>query len=122
VPAGAALPTSIEALIAFRVVHNLSAGAGSIAERGIDCGLFEGLQAQRPLSHITMVFAVALRQANEPLTSRTLRADASWPRLCGLLAAHDIAALLHRVVDGLRDDSAFAYQATVRAILDLRPW
>lgn len=56
---GAALSTSIELLVAFRVLQGLSAGAGSIVGRAIARDLFEGAQAQRLFSHIQMIFAIA---------------------------------------------------------------
>lgn len=56
---GAALTTSIEPLLAFRVLQGLSAGAGSVAGRAIIRDRLEGHHAQRLLSHVTMIFSLA---------------------------------------------------------------
>ncbi|MEA2118788.1 multidrug effflux MFS transporter [Halovibrio sp. HP20-50] len=56
---GAAFATSIEALLVFRALQGLSVGAGSVVGRAIIRDRLEGHRAQRLLSQVTMIFALA---------------------------------------------------------------
>jgi DHA1 family bicyclomycin/chloramphenicol resistance-like MFS transporter len=55
----AALAGSINELIAARIVQGIAAGAGVVIGRALVRDLFEGATAQRVMSNITFVFAVA---------------------------------------------------------------
>jgi DHA1 family bicyclomycin/chloramphenicol resistance-like MFS transporter len=56
---GAAIAGNIETLWLFRALQGLSAGTGLVAGRAIIRDSFHGAEAQRLMSQITMVFAVA---------------------------------------------------------------
>ena len=56
---GAALAPSLGWLLAWRVLQGLSAGAGSVIGRAIVQDRYSGAAAQKILSHIMMVFALA---------------------------------------------------------------
>ena len=56
---GAALATSLTALLMFRAAQGLSVGAGGIVGRVLVRDTLEGPNAQRVLSHVQMVFAIS---------------------------------------------------------------
>ena len=56
---GCAIAGNIESLWLFRALQGLSAGVGVVVGRAIVRDRFEGPEAQRLLSQITMVFALA---------------------------------------------------------------
>ena len=56
---GCALATRIEHLWALRAVQGVSAGAGIVVARAVVRDLYDGAAAQRLMSHITMMFALA---------------------------------------------------------------
>ncbi len=56
---GCAASHSIEYLWAFRILQGLSAGAGSVVGRAMIRDLYDGPAAQRLLSLVTMIFAIA---------------------------------------------------------------
>ncbi len=56
---GAALAPSFGWLLAFRALQGLSAGAGSVIGQAIVQDRFSGVQAQKMMSHIMMVFGLA---------------------------------------------------------------
>jgi DHA1 family bicyclomycin/chloramphenicol resistance-like MFS transporter len=56
---GGALSTSLGLLLLFRALQGLSVGAGSVVGRAIIRDRLEGPEAQRLLSHVTMIFALA---------------------------------------------------------------
>jgi DHA1 family bicyclomycin/chloramphenicol resistance-like MFS transporter len=57
--AGCMLATRIEHLWVLRALQGISAGAGIVVSRAIVRDLFDGSSAQRLMSHITMMFAIA---------------------------------------------------------------
>lgn len=57
--AGCALATSIEQLWFWRAMQGITAGAGIVISRAIVRDLFDGAAAQRLMSQITMMFALA---------------------------------------------------------------
>jgi DHA1 family bicyclomycin/chloramphenicol resistance-like MFS transporter len=57
--AGCALAWSIESLLFFRTMQGMTAGAGLIVGRAIVRDVLDGAEAQRLMSQITLVFAVA---------------------------------------------------------------
>lgn len=56
---GSALSTSLGLLLFLRALQGLSVGAGSVVGRAIIRDRLEGPQAQKLLSHVTMIFALA---------------------------------------------------------------
>jgi DHA1 family bicyclomycin/chloramphenicol resistance-like MFS transporter len=56
---GCALAWSIESLLFFRTLQGMTAGAGMIVGRAIVRDVLDGAEAQRLMSQITLVFAVA---------------------------------------------------------------
>lgn len=56
---GAAIAGNINELIAARVIQGIAAGAGVVIGRALVRDLFEGATAQRVMSNITLVFAIA---------------------------------------------------------------
>lgn len=56
---GCMMAWSIEALIAFRALQGVSAGAGMVIGRAIVRDLFDGAEARRLMSGIALLFAVA---------------------------------------------------------------
>jgi DHA1 family bicyclomycin/chloramphenicol resistance-like MFS transporter len=87
---GCALSGSIGALLAFRALQGISAGAGLIVGRAIIRDCFEGVEAQRLMSAVSMIFGIA--PAIAPIVGGWVVAFARWPMIFWLLAA--FAALL----------------------------
>ncbi len=56
---GCAFATRIEQLWLWRALQGVTAGAGIVVGRAVVRDLFDGAAAQRLMSHITMVFAIA---------------------------------------------------------------
>ena len=56
---GCALAWSIESLLVFRMLQGMTAGAGMVVGRAIVRDVLDGAEAQRLMSQITLVFAVA---------------------------------------------------------------
>ncbi|OYY55727.1 MAG: Bcr/CflA family drug resistance efflux transporter, partial [Halothiobacillus sp. 28-55-5] len=81
---GAALASSINELIAARIVQGIAAGAGVVIGRALVRDLFEGATAQRVMSNITFVFAVA--PAIAPIIGGGLDAVFGWRSIFWFLA------------------------------------
>ena len=73
---GAALAPSLGVLLAWRVLQGLSAGAGSVIGRAIVQDRYTGAEAQKILSHIMMVFALA--PAIAPVLGGWLQVALGW--------------------------------------------
>ena len=56
---GCVLAPSFAWLLAFRIVQGLSAGAGMIVGRAMIRDVFDGVEAQNLMAHITMIFGIA---------------------------------------------------------------
>ncbi|MET0225590.1 MAG: multidrug effflux MFS transporter [Dokdonella sp.] len=82
--AGCALAGSIEALLAFRALQGISAGAGLIVGRAIIRDCFDGVEAQRLMSTVSMIFGIA--PAIAPIVGGWVVAVAHWPMIFWLLA------------------------------------
>jgi DHA1 family bicyclomycin/chloramphenicol resistance-like MFS transporter len=89
---GCALAGSIEALLAFRALQGLSAGAGMIVGRAIIRDCFDGVAAQKLMSTVSMIFGVA--PAVAPIVGGWVVAFARWPMIFWLLAAFALALWL----------------------------
>ena len=82
---GCALSTSISELLIFRAVQGMSAGAGIIVGRAIIRDCFDGAEAQRLMSTVSMIFGVA--PAIAPIVGGWIIAVARWPMIFWFLAA-----------------------------------
>lgn len=82
---GCALAGSIEALLAFRALQGMSAGAGLIVGRAIIRDCFDGVEAQKLMSTVSMIFGLA--PAIAPIVGGWVVSFARWPMIFWLLAA-----------------------------------
>jgi len=89
---GCALAGSIGALLAFRALQGMSAGAGLIVGRAIIRDCFEGVEAQRLMATVSMIFGIA--PAIAPIVGGWVVAFAHWPMIFWLLAAFAAALLI----------------------------
>jgi DHA1 family bicyclomycin/chloramphenicol resistance-like MFS transporter len=89
---GCALAGSIGSLLAFRALQGISAGAGLIVGRAIIRDCFEGVEAQRLMSTVSMIFGIA--PAIAPIVGGWVVALARWPMIFWLLAAFAAALWL----------------------------
>jgi DHA1 family bicyclomycin/chloramphenicol resistance-like MFS transporter len=87
---GCALSGSIGVLLGFRVLQGISAGAGLIVGRAIIRDCFDGVDAQKLMSTVSMIFGIA--PAIAPIVGGWVVAFAHWPVIFWLLAG--FAALL----------------------------
>jgi len=90
--AGCALARSMHSLLAFRALQGSSAGIGLIVGRAIVRDRFEGADAQKLLSQISMIFGVA--PALAPIIGAWLVAFGGWRWLFWAIAAFAAALLL----------------------------
>lgn len=87
---GCALSDSIGALVAFRALQGMSAGAGVVVSRALIRDLFPPDEAQRVMSQVTIYFGVA--PAVAPMVGGFLFVHADWHSIFWFLAA--VGALL----------------------------
>jgi DHA1 family bicyclomycin/chloramphenicol resistance-like MFS transporter len=100
--AGCALADSIGALVAWRTVQGLSAGAGMVIGRAIIRDLFAPADAQRVMSQVTIYFGVA--PAVAPLVGGWLLEALGWRSIFWFLALVGTAlgvAIWHRLPETL---------------------
>ena len=83
---GCALVTSIEQLLAMRVLQGAATGTGLIVGRAIVRDLYDGAQAQRVMSLITLFFGVA--PAVAPVIGGAVYALADWRAVFWFLALY----------------------------------
>ena len=81
---GCALSDSVTALISFRALQGLSAGAGMVVSRAIIRDMFPPADAQRVMSQVTIFFGAA--PAVAPLFGGLLFEAAGWHSIFWLLA------------------------------------
>jgi DHA1 family bicyclomycin/chloramphenicol resistance-like MFS transporter len=89
---GCALAGSIEALLAFRALQGMSAGAGLIVGRAIIRDCFDGVEAQKLMSTVSMIFGIA--PAVAPIVGGWVIGFARWPMIFWLLAGFALALWL----------------------------
>ena len=89
---GCALSASIESLLAFRALQGCFAGAGFVVGRAVVRDLFEGDEAQRQLSRISMLFALAPIVA--PILGGWVVAHLAWPAIFWLLGGYALILVL----------------------------
>lgn len=81
---GCALASDLETLLAFRVLQGLSAGGGVIVSRTVIRDLYDGVEAQRLMSRVMMIFGVA--PAVAPIVGGLLLQAGPWPLIFWFLA------------------------------------
>lgn len=84
-----AVSTSMGVLLAARAFQGLVAGAGMIVARTAIRDLYEGVEAQRFMSHVSVVFAVA--PAIAPVVGGWILGWDSWQAIFWVLAAYGAA-------------------------------
>jgi DHA1 family bicyclomycin/chloramphenicol resistance-like MFS transporter len=87
---GCAMSHSIGALVFFRALQGLSAGAGMVVSRAIIRDMFPPADAQRVMSQVTIYFGIA--PAIAPMVGGWLYAHADWHSIFWLLVV--LGALL----------------------------
>jgi len=81
---GCTLAPNFSTLLVFRALQGISAGVGMIVGRAVIRDLFEGPQAQRLLSLVTMLFAFA--PAVAPIIGGWLHGTLGWHGVFGFMA------------------------------------
>lgn len=89
---GCAMSQSIEALLAFRALQGCFAGAGFVVGRAVVRDLFAGDEAQRQLSRIQMLFALAPIIA--PILGGWLVAHLAWPSIFWFLGGYAVLLIV----------------------------
>ncbi|MGH3348039.1 MAG: multidrug effflux MFS transporter [Nocardioides sp.] len=74
---GCALSPNLETLLVFRVLQGLTAGGGVIVSRTIIRDVYEGAEAQRLMSRVMLIFAIA--PAIAPVIGGALLQLGAWP-------------------------------------------
>ena len=82
---GCALSTSMTELLAWRVMQGLCAGSGMIVGRAVIRDVYEGPDAHRLMSHVSMIFGIA--PAIAPIIGGWIIGVAEWPAIWWFLAA-----------------------------------
>ncbi len=82
---GCALSNSIGALVLFRALQGMSAGAGVVVSRAIIRDMFPPAEAQKVMSQVTIYFGVA--PAIAPIVGGFLFVHANWHSIFWFLAA-----------------------------------
>jgi DHA1 family bicyclomycin/chloramphenicol resistance-like MFS transporter len=91
--AGCALARDLGTLLAFRALQGVSAGVGMIVGRAVIRDLYEGHDAQRLMSQVSMIFGIA--PAIAPIIGGWLLAvGAGWPLIFWFLVAFSGLLLL----------------------------
>lgn len=90
--AGCAVSTSMPMMLGFRVLQGLSAGVGLIVGRAIVRDALDGDDAQRLMSHISMIFGVA--PAIAPIIGGWILGWHSWQAIFWFLTAFSVALLI----------------------------
>lgn len=96
--AGCALSTSMPMLLGFRVLQGMSAGVGLIVGRAVIRDVFDGDDAQRLMSQVSIIFGVA--PAIAPMVGAWLLGWSAWPAIFWFLAVFAlvmIASVLWRL-------------------------
>ena len=88
---GCALSTDLTTLLAFRALQGLSAGVGLIVGRAVIRDVLQGDDAQRLMSHVSMIFGVA--PAIAPVIGGWILGWERWPAIFWFLVAFSIALL-----------------------------
>ena len=90
--AGCIFATRIEQLWVLRALQGMSAGAGIVVSRAVVRDLYDGAQAHRLMSHITMMFALA--PAIAPVIGGRLQEWFGWRSVFAFIALATLAVWL----------------------------
>lgn len=82
---GAAHAPSLTVLLAFRALQGLSAGGATIVSRTVVRDLYDGAEAQRLMSRVSVIFGVA--PALAPIMGGLLLQVGEWPLIFYFMAA-----------------------------------
>lgn len=94
--AGAALSPTLGALLAFRALQGMSAGAGQIVSRAMVRDLYEGELAQKMMAAISMIFGLA--PALAPIIGGWILGVTHWRGIFWFLAAYGVLLALASVL------------------------
>lgn len=89
---GAALAPTFGVLLACRIVQGLSSGAGSVVGRAIVQDRFSGMEAQKILANVMMVFGLA--PAIAPILGGWLQVSLGWRSIFWFLAAFGVVMIV----------------------------
>ena len=90
--AGCIFATRIEQLWVLRALQGMSAGAGIVVSRAVVRDLYDGAQAHRLMSHMTMMFALA--PAIAPVIGGRLQEWFGWRSVFAFIALATLAVWL----------------------------
>lgn len=89
---GCALSRDLPTLLMFRVLQGLSAGVGLIVGRAVIRDMFDGDDAQRLMSQVSMIFGVA--PAIAPIIGGWILGWQRWPMIFWFLVVFSVLLLL----------------------------
>ena len=89
---GCALAPDLRSLLAFRALQGLSAGVGLIVGRAAIRDLYQGDDAQRLMSQVSMIFGIA--PAIAPIVGGWILGWGAWPVIFWFLAGFSVLLLL----------------------------
>jgi len=90
--AGCAIADDMATLLVFRALQGLSAGVGVVVGRAVIRDLYDGPNAQRLLSQVSMIFGIA--PAIAPIIGGWILGWARWPAIFWFLVLFSLALLL----------------------------
>ena len=93
---GCALAPNLSVLLLFRALQGFSAGAGQIISRAVIRDLFDGAEARRLMSHVSMIFAVA--PALAPIVGGLILRYTSWNGIFWFLALFGVVMAVSVIV------------------------
>ena len=85
---GCALSPDLPTLLMFRALQGLSAGVGLVVGRAVIRDVLQGSDAQRLMSHVSMIFGIA--PAIAPIVGGWLLGVGRWPLIFWFLAAFSV--------------------------------
>lgn len=88
---GCALSRDLPTLLAFRALQGLSAGVGLIVGRAVIRDVLQGSDAQKLMSHVSMIFGIA--PAIAPIIGGWMLGVGRWPLIFWFLAAFSVLLL-----------------------------
>lgn len=88
---GCAIAGNIESLWLFRAVQGVSAGAGVVVGRAVIRDRYHGAEAQRMMSHVTLVFGIG--PAVAPIVGGILLNVMGWRSIFWFLLAYTVTLL-----------------------------
>lgn len=89
---GCALATDLPTLLAFRALQGLSSGVGLIVGRAVIRDVLHGDDAQRLMSHVSMIFGIA--PAIAPIIGGWVLGASGWPAIFWFLVLFSLVLLV----------------------------